>query len=470
MVLGGLSSSSSSSFPEGLRVLLVDHDPESLKYLEKLHKKCKYEITTCNLMQEALKLLRERKDRFDIVISEFNMPDMNGFEFLQHVSLQMDIPVIIMSSDGETSRVMNVVEKGACDYLVKPIRLKELRNIWQHVLRKRVQHVRDIEHPAEIQTSRNESGQPDTILGKKRKDFENKNHDRECGDRSSVKKPRVIWSADLHQKFVKAVNLIGLDKAGPKKILELMEVPWLKRENVASHLQKYRLNLSRMQKEKELKAASGWIKRSDIFTKDVYFQHSVSQNVVTTENFVPGGLHIHDATICEGNPSAILSTPVALESNNTVFRDVIDPPISTTSGISFNQSFGPPDSKVHSQHIIQNQFTWSAKVPSIQFQQQLKPHYVIGEAADIENAAAFFWGLQGNLTFNPDSSSTWTTMNHSSEQNLHDNLLISDGFSSFVDIYAENPELLDFESSNDFQAKNLSIPVENLVIDPAHPK
>lgn len=51
-------------------------------------------VTTCCLAREALSLLRERKDGFDIVISDVNMPDMDGFKLLEHVGLEMDLPVI----------------------------------------------------------------------------------------------------------------------------------------------------------------------------------------------------------------------------------------------------------------------------------------------------------------------------------------------------------------------------------------
>ncbi|KAJ7958528.1 Two-component response regulator [Quillaja saponaria] len=58
--------------------------------------------------------------------------------------------------------------------------------------------------------------------------------------------PRVVWSVELHRKFVAAVNQLGIDKAVPKKILDLMNVEKLTRENVGSHLQKYRLYLNRI--------------------------------------------------------------------------------------------------------------------------------------------------------------------------------------------------------------------------------
>ncbi|CAL5382860.1 unnamed protein product [Camellia sinensis] len=102
-------------------------------------------MTTCCLAREGSNSLRERKDGFDIVISDINMPDMNGFKLLEHVGLEMDLLVIMMSVDRETSKVMRGVQHGACDYLLKPIRMKELRHIWKHVFRKRIHEVRDIE-------------------------------------------------------------------------------------------------------------------------------------------------------------------------------------------------------------------------------------------------------------------------------------------------------------------------------------
>ena len=44
----------------------------------------------------------------------------------------------MMSVDGETNNVMKGVQHGACHYLLKPIRMKELKNIWQHVFQKKM--------------------------------------------------------------------------------------------------------------------------------------------------------------------------------------------------------------------------------------------------------------------------------------------------------------------------------------------
>ncbi|XP_047979460.1 two-component response regulator ARR14-like [Salvia hispanica] len=53
-------------------------------------------------------------------------------------------------------------------------------------------------------------------------------------------KPRLTWTKEMHQKFLDAIEILGNGNAVPKKIVEVMGVPRLSRENVASHLQKYR--------------------------------------------------------------------------------------------------------------------------------------------------------------------------------------------------------------------------------------
>ncbi|XP_010535462.1 PREDICTED: transcription factor LUX-like [Tarenaya hassleriana] len=63
----------------------------------------------------------------------------------------------------------------------------------------------------------------------------------------SVKRARLVWTPQLHKRFVDVVAHLGIKNAVPKTIMQLMNVEGLTRENVASHLQKYRLYLKRMQ-------------------------------------------------------------------------------------------------------------------------------------------------------------------------------------------------------------------------------
>ncbi|KZV35332.1 hypothetical protein F511_38840 [Dorcoceras hygrometricum] len=250
----------SDQFPAGLRVLVVDDDPTCLRILEKMLRNCLYEVTKCNRAEIALQFLRDNKNGFDIVISDVHMPDMDGFKLLEHVGLEMDLPVIMMSADDSKNVVMKGVTHGACDYLIKPVRMEALKNIWQHVVRKKKNEWRDKDldlsgsagdGAMQQKSSDDVEYSPSTNEGnwksaKKRKEKEEEDEGEDRDEASTLKKPRVVWSVELHQQFVTAVNQLGIDKAVPKKILELMNVPGLTRENVASHLQKYRLYLRRL--------------------------------------------------------------------------------------------------------------------------------------------------------------------------------------------------------------------------------
>ncbi|KAL8486160.1 hypothetical protein ACS0TY_022553 [Phlomoides rotata] len=252
------SDAVSDQFPAGLRVLVVDDDPTCLMILEHMLKSCHYEATKCSRAEDALKILRDNKDGYDVVISDVHMPDMDGFRLLEHIGLEMDLPVIMMSADDSKVVVMKGVTHGACDYLIKPVRMEALRNIWQHVVRKKKHEykdkdfeqsgsVEDVERqqkPSEDFDYSSSANEGNWKNSKKRKDEEDDAEERD--DQSTMKKARVVWSVDLHQQFVSAVNQLGIEKAVPKKILELMNVPGITRENVASHLQKYRLYLRRL--------------------------------------------------------------------------------------------------------------------------------------------------------------------------------------------------------------------------------
>ncbi|AQK81996.1 hypothetical protein ZEAMMB73_Zm00001d036803 [Zea mays] len=85
------------TFPAGLRVLVVDDDRVCLKVLERQLKCCNYNVMVVTDARTALEMLRERKDdgdQFDLVISDVVMPNMDGFELLELIGVEMDLPVI----------------------------------------------------------------------------------------------------------------------------------------------------------------------------------------------------------------------------------------------------------------------------------------------------------------------------------------------------------------------------------------
>lgn len=227
--------------PVGLHVLVVDDDIIFLSLLEKKLRQCDYKVTACTRASQAISLVMENKDGFDIVMSDVYLPGQDGFKLLEVVGIGLGLPVIMMSENGETDIVMRSITGGACDFLIKPIRTEELRTIWQHVVRRH----RHQNHPWNPKDNHGDLSDRCIVMAGE----SNKRKHGGCEvikDVNCLKTARVHWTPQLHQRFVKAVNQTGLDNAAPKRILEMMNVQGLTRENVASHLQKYRLYLKRL--------------------------------------------------------------------------------------------------------------------------------------------------------------------------------------------------------------------------------
>ncbi|CAK9146632.1 unnamed protein product [Ilex paraguariensis] len=205
-------------FPVGIRVLAVDDNPICLALLETLLRKCQYHVTTTSQPIMALKMLQQRKNDFDLVISDVDMPDIDGFKLLELVGLEMDLPFIMLSGHGNTEFVMKGIMHGACDYLLKPVRIEELKLIWKHIVwRKKIDFKDRITfNKPQCESGKVGEGFPGTRnvdqnekLNRKRKDQSvDENEDRD-EDPPSQKKPRVVWSEELRHKFVAAVNQLG---------------------------------------------------------------------------------------------------------------------------------------------------------------------------------------------------------------------------------------------------------------------
>ena len=126
---------------------------------------------------------------------------------------------VVMSADDGKHVVMKGVTHGACDYLIKPVRIEALKNIWQHVVRKRRNGWKDPEQSGSVdEGDRQQKASDDADYSssanegkssKKRRDEEDEAEERD--DNSTLKKPRVVWSVELHQQFMAAVNQLGID-------------------------------------------------------------------------------------------------------------------------------------------------------------------------------------------------------------------------------------------------------------------
>lgn len=65
----------------------------------------------------------------DIVLTDWNMPEMSGLEFLQEIrGSGSDVPVIMITTEAEKAKVVEAIQAGVTDYLCKPFEQDELRD------------------------------------------------------------------------------------------------------------------------------------------------------------------------------------------------------------------------------------------------------------------------------------------------------------------------------------------------------
>jgi DNA-binding response OmpR family regulator len=102
-------------------LLIVDDDENNRNILCRRLKKEGYTVISAYDGQEALNLLRF--ERFDMILLDVMMPDIDGYEVLLRIkadSNSLDTPVIMISAIGDKDSIINCLGLGASDYLLKP--------------------------------------------------------------------------------------------------------------------------------------------------------------------------------------------------------------------------------------------------------------------------------------------------------------------------------------------------------------
>ncbi len=78
--------------------------------------------------ETALELFEMRREEIDFIISDWNMPQKTGFDFLKHINgNNINIPFIMVTARADQGSVLNAQKTGATAYLLKPFTLEELR-------------------------------------------------------------------------------------------------------------------------------------------------------------------------------------------------------------------------------------------------------------------------------------------------------------------------------------------------------
>ncbi|MCX5875677.1 MAG: sigma 54-interacting transcriptional regulator [Deltaproteobacteria bacterium] len=101
-------------------VLCIDDDPNFLEMLKKFISSRDFTALTASEGRAGLTLFRERRP--DLVLVDLRMPGMDGFKVLAALTKESpDIPLIVISGEGEMDDVIKALRLGAWNYLTKPV-------------------------------------------------------------------------------------------------------------------------------------------------------------------------------------------------------------------------------------------------------------------------------------------------------------------------------------------------------------
>ncbi len=105
-----------------MRALVIDDSKAIRLILGKILQDIGFEVTGAANGVEALKELKAA-GKMDLALVDWNMPEMNGYEFVQEVRKDKaydDLPLMMVTTETEMSQVVKALEAGANEYVMKP--------------------------------------------------------------------------------------------------------------------------------------------------------------------------------------------------------------------------------------------------------------------------------------------------------------------------------------------------------------
>jgi two-component system chemotaxis response regulator CheY len=125
--------------PKTLAILVVEDRPLMLKIERRMLKELAYfDVDEAVNGRDALEKLKARD--YDLILSDWNMDDLSGFDLLQAVrggNTHPDVPFILVTAEAKPENVLAARAAGADGYLIKPFEVGLLRQTIDNVLAER---------------------------------------------------------------------------------------------------------------------------------------------------------------------------------------------------------------------------------------------------------------------------------------------------------------------------------------------
>ena len=119
-----LAARSQQETIEGARILVVDDDPQALRYIRNALSEADFTPIVTSDPPEAGILMEE--ERPHLVLLDLVLPDSDGIDLMEGILRMADVPVIFVSGYSKDQVIARAFEKGAADYIVKPFSPTEL--------------------------------------------------------------------------------------------------------------------------------------------------------------------------------------------------------------------------------------------------------------------------------------------------------------------------------------------------------
>jgi two-component system, chemotaxis family, chemotaxis protein CheY len=119
-------------------VLIVDDSPVMRSFIRRVMKLSGFDVDECweaSNGEEALAQLREH--RVDVILTDINMPKMNGEELLRRLEEEgtlRSVPALVISTDATKNRILRMLSLGAEGYMTKPFSPESLREELERIL------------------------------------------------------------------------------------------------------------------------------------------------------------------------------------------------------------------------------------------------------------------------------------------------------------------------------------------------
>lgn len=117
-----------------MRALIVDDSAVMRKVVERALRQSGLEfseVLQASNGQEALEVLRQNQGRLDLILSDINMPSMDGLQFLEQCRVERlspGVPVVMITTEGSEPLVLRAIAAGARGYICKPFTPEQIRS------------------------------------------------------------------------------------------------------------------------------------------------------------------------------------------------------------------------------------------------------------------------------------------------------------------------------------------------------